>query len=611
VVRWGLGGFRVVADLSASVTVGVLLLAAVAFPVTKDGMAYRPAFLVAAASATIWAVAEVILLVLSLSDALGTPLGGPEFGTQLVAFTRDVDLGRGLGLSAASAAVIGLLAAGATRLRSAGLLTIAALLTLIPTALAGHASSSASHETAVNSLGLHILGASVWAGGLAALLLLAPGLSASETAVAAKRYSGLALWCFIAVAGSGLLNAWLRLGGLSGLRTDYGLLLIGKAAALVLLGWAGFMHRERTLPELDSGRGHAFTRLGAVELGVMAVAFGLGAALSRTPPPNGGQHTSDLVESITGYPMPAAPTVRTFLTAWQPDLLWLVIAGLAAFGYLAAVVRLQRRGDSWPVLRTVVWLLGLALLVYVTCGGPAMYGRVLFSAHMIMHMLLTMGVPPLLVLGGPITLALRALPARQDGSRGAREWILAALSSKVLQVLAFPPVAATLFAGSLIAFYYSGLFKLALTTHVGHELMDTHFLLTGYLFAWVLIGIDPGPRRLSYPLRLMLLFITMAFHAFFFLSVMGGDTVLQPQFFGELGRTWGRGLLDDQQYGGGIGWGIGEAPTLLIALVLVQQWSTSDARDAKRYDRAADRDGDAELAAYNAMLAKLKDRPRS
>jgi cytochrome c oxidase assembly factor CtaG len=178
----------------------------------------------------------------------------------------------------------------------------------------------------------------------------------------------------------------------------------------------------------------------------------------------------------------------------------------------------------------------------------------------------------------------------------------------LLKVLAFPPVAGVIFAGSLVAFYYTGLFHLALTTHVGHELMDVHFLLAGYLFAWALIGIDPGPTRAPYPFRLILLLATMAFHAFFFLAVMNGNTVLQPEFFGELGRHWGRGLLADQQLGGGIGWGIGEVPTLLIALVLVTQWSKSDDRDARRYDRAADRDGDAELTAYNEMLAKLGKR---
>jgi cytochrome c oxidase assembly factor CtaG/putative copper export protein len=610
-VRWGLVAVRVIADLSAAVTVGVLVLAALALPVTKGDQAHRPALLLAAGSSTIWAAAEIVLLVFSLANELGTPLGGSQFGTQLVSFTRDFDLGRGLALTAASAAVIGLLAAGATRVRSAGLLAIASVLTLIPTALGGHASTSSGHETAVTSLGLHLLGASIWAGGLAALLLLGPGLSASASAVAVRRYSSLAVWCFGAVAVSGLINAWLRIGGLDGLATEYGLLLIAKAVTLLVLGGAGYWHRQHTLPELDAGRRFAFARLGVVELAVMALAFGLGAALSRTPPPATGQRTTDLAESITGYRMPAAPTASSWVTAWHPDLLWLIIAGLAAAGYLLAVYRLRLRGDRWPLLRTVPWLLGLLMLTYVTSGPPAVYGRVLFSAHMVMHMLLTMGVPPLLVLGAPVTLALRALPARRDGSRGAREWILGALNARVLQVLAFPPVAATLFAGSLIAFYYSDLFDLALTTHVGHELMAVHFLLTGYLFAWVLIGIDPGPRRLGYPLRLMMLFITMAFHAFFFLSIMGGSSVLQPEFFGGIGRTWGRGLLADQQYGGGIGWGIGEVPTLLIALVLVGQWSTADDRDAKRYDRAADRDGDAELEAYNAMLAKLSGRSRS
>jgi putative copper resistance protein D len=178
-------------------------------------------------------------------------------------------------------------------------------------------------------------------------------------------------------------------------------------------------------------------------------------------------------------------------------------------------------------------------------------------------------------------------------------------------VLAFPPIAGAIFVGSLVVFYYSDLFELSLTTHVGHELMQVHFLLVGYLFAWVLVGVDPGPNRLSYPLRLILLFATMAFHAFFFLALMNGSTVLQERFFASLGRTWGRALLADQQYGGGIGWGIGEAPMLLLALVLAVQWSRSDDRDAKRYDRAADRDGDAELEQYNEMLAKLANRSRS
>jgi cytochrome c oxidase assembly factor CtaG/putative copper export protein len=611
VVRWGLVLVRVLADVAAALTIGTLVLAAIALPVVKPGLAHRPALLIATVAATVWAVAEVALLVLTFADVLGSPLTGPEIGTQLTGFARDVDLGRELALTAAAAAVIGLLAAGATRIRSAGLLAVAAMAALVPSALSGHASSSASHETAVTSLGLHLLGATIWTGGLAALVILGPGLTPSASRAATKRYSALALGCFVAVAGSGLINAWLRIGGFAGLNSDYGVLIAGKAAALLVLGGFGYWHRQRTLPALERGRRMMFARLAGVELLVMAVAFGLAAALSRTAPPAAGAPTTDLTESLTGYPMPPAPTVWSWFTAWQPDLMWLVLVGLAAVGYLSAAGRLHWRGDHWPVLRTVPFLIGLAALVYVTCGWPAMYGRVTFSGHMILHMALSMIVPPLLVLGAPVTLSLRVLSARQDGTRGAREWILAFVGSPFLKVISFAPVAAVLFAGSLVAFYYSGLFGLALTTHVGHELMHVHFLLVGYLFAWVLIGIDPGPARPGYPLRLMLLFATMAFHAFFFLAIMNGDTVLQLHFFEALHRPWGLPLLADQRYGGGIGWGIGEVPTLLIALVLAVQWASSDDRDARRYDRAADRDGDAELAAYNEMLARLAERDRT
>lgn len=611
VVRWGLVVVRVIADLGASVTVGTLVLTAIAFPIGKNQEAYRPAFVVVTVAGTLWAVAEVVVLVLTFADVLGAPLGGPGVGSELVAFARDVDLGRQLAITALAAAVIGLLAAGATKIRAAGLLALASMAALVPSALSGHASTSSDHETAVTSLGLHLLGAGLWVGGLIALVILGPGLSTSARAGAVRRYSTLALWCFVAVALSGVINGWLRTGGLAGINSDYGVLLAGKAVALIALGCLGYAHRQRTLPELERGRPFMFARLAAVELLVMALAFGLAAALSRTAPPAAGAPTADLVESLTGYPMPVAPTVGSWFTAWQPDLLWVLVGGLAAIGYLLAVVKLHRRGDSWPVLRTVVFLLGVLSLFYVTCGWPAVYGRVSFSAHMIMHMALTMVVPPLLVLGAPVTLALRVLPGRTDGTRGAREWIMAALGSPFLRVISWAPVAALLFAGSLVGFYYSGAYQLSLTTHVGHELMTVHFLLVGYLFAWVLIGVDPGPARPGHPLRLVMLFATMAFHAFFFLAVMNGEAVLASSFFDQLKRPWGRSPLLDQQFGGGIGWGIGEAPTLLIALVLAYQWFQSDERDARRYDRAADRDGDAELRAYNEMLERLAQRDKA
>jgi putative copper resistance protein D len=247
----------------------------------------------------------------------------------------------------------------------------------------------------------------------------------------------------------------------------------------------------------------------------------------------------------------------------------------------------------------------MLLLFYITCGGVNVYEKYLFSQHMLGHMALTMMVPLLLVPGAPVTLAMRAIHKRTDGSRGGREWILLAVHSKVAGVLTNPIVAAVLFAGSLWAFYYTPLFRWATIDHVGHEWMIIHFLITGYLFVQSLIGIDPVPYRLPSPFRLVLLLGTMAFHAFFGLSILTSSGLLLADWFGSMGRTWGQSALADQQTGGGIAWSIGEIPTVILAIVVAMQWSRNDAKETKRRDRNADRTGEAELNEYNARLARL------
>ncbi len=618
VVRWGLPVVSVVADLAGALTVGSLVLTALALPVpharTRDRipLAYPPGIRLAWAASVAWALATVARTVLVYADIAGRDLTTPGLGGEILAFVQQIDLGRGLAFTAAVAALVSLMTAGATRLGSAGLLAVVAMIGLIPQALSGHAAGSASHETAVTSLGLHLLGVCVWAGGLLALVMLHARLGPA-LASAARRYSTLAGWSFALVAVSGVVNAKIRVGDWAGLEGAYGALVIAKVVALLLLGVAGYTQRSRTLPALDAGRPGAFARLALAEVVVMGLAVGVAVALARSAPPVAARPvaTPTMVEVVTGYPMPPRPTAHGWLTLWQPDLLWVTVtAGMTGL-YLLGVARLHRRGDRWSVGRTLCWLTGVLVVVYMTCGPPAAFGRVAFSLHMVTHMSLSLLAPPLLVLGAPVTLALRALHPRGDGTRGAREWLLAVLESRYLRLLAHPVVAATLFAGSLVIFYYSSLFGLALRTHVGHEVMQVHFLFAGYLFAWVLIGVDPGPPRPGYPMRLVMLFATMAFHAFFGISLISGKTVLQPGYFGALGRPWGGDLLADQQYGGGLAWGLGEAPTLLIAIVLAVQWAMSDDREARRTDRAADRDGDADLKAYNAMLAGLARRDRT
>src|SRR5699024_6483826 len=177
--------------------------------------------------------------------------------------------------------------------------------------------------------------------------------------------------------------------------------------------------------------------------------------------------------------------------------------------------------------------------------------------------------------------------------------------SKAAAFFANPVIAAANFAGSMVVFYFTPLFHLAMTTHIGHIGMVVHFTLAGYMFVNVLIGIDPGPKRPAYPLRLVLLLATMAFHAFFGITIITMNNLLAADYFGALGLPWGVDALADQETGGEITWGIGEVPTVTLVVAVAVGWIRSDRRTQRRVDRRAERDGDAELRAYNAMLERM------
>ena len=256
--------------------------------------------------------------------------------------------------------------------------------------------------------------------------------------------------------------------------------------------------------------------------------------------------------------------------------------------------------------RTVSWLAGIVLFWWCTNGALNLYQEFQFSHHMLVHMLLGMAVPVLLVPGAPITLAMRTIRKRTDGSRGGREWLLAIVHSKYMEVLSSPLVAAGLFVASLWIFYYTPLFEWSMDEHLGHVWMVVHFVGAGYLFVQAIIGIDPGPARPPYPLRFALLLGAMVFHAFFGITLMSGDALLLADWFGAMGN--GIDALEDQRVGGGIAWSIGEVPTVILAITTVVLWARSDRRDQVRLDRAAVRDGDADLHAYNDMLERMGKR---
>ncbi|PRY55687.1 putative copper resistance protein D [Knoellia remsis] len=606
VVRWSLPLARVVSDLSSATTFGLLLVAAFLVPERRTTERRVRASRLAAVTGIIWTVAAAIGVLFTFASLAGLTLGDPELGRQFLTFAWELEITRTLMISTALALVVTLGALLARTRTAYAWLSAIALLAIVIVALTGHAAGSASHEDAVNSLGVHLVGVAVWVGGLVAIALLRPILGDDLKATVA-RYSVLAGWSYAAIALTGLQQAIIRLGSFSGINSAYGLMLVVKTAILILLGFIGWQQRRHIIERIGRD-GSGFARLVLIELVLMGAATGLGAVLGRTPPP-----VPDTVENpssalaITGFPDPGPMQTSDWWLAWRPNWLMIAIAVLSVSLYAVGVRRLRQRGDAWPVHRTVLWVLGWLVFIWATSGAPDIWGRLLFSMHMVMHMIIAMVVPLLLVPAAPLTLALRALPSRPDKTWGPREVILQVVHSRAMRFFANPVVAAVLFFGSLAAFYWSPLFEIALTTHSGHLVMLAHFFLTGYLFTWVLIGIDPGPPKWSPAMLLFILFATISFHAFFGVALTSAEYVLAPGFFEQINLPWGPQLLDDQEKAGQIAWGFGEAPTLILALLVARQWFARDRQETKRLDRQADRDDDAALKAYNARLSRLGD----
>ena len=604
VVRYGVPITDLIVNLSAAATLGSLVLALFALPSRTP--AYERVLRLAGIGAVVWTLAGVLAALLGYADAIGAQLRIDDaFGAGFWQYLSDTEAGQarlwGVAFTALAAVVIAF-ASGPWLL---AVVVVLGTSSLIATSQLGHAGGTADHNIAWGAIFLHMAFSAVWLGGLGALLVARP----SDRAVV-ERYSSIAIVCFIVVAGSGVVSAWLRLGDFGGLWTPYGALIIVKVVAILGMGALGVVYRLWAIRRLPKRT--AFWGLVVGELVLMGVASGMAAALASSAPPVPAVPSgTSPAELLTGSPLPPNPSAEQYLFGFSPDPIWLTIVIAFAVFYLAGAIRLARRNDRWPVLRTVSWLAGVLALAWVTNGGINDYQDKLFSAHMLAHMSLGMLVPVLLVGGAPITLALRALRARKDGSRGPREWVLSAVHSPVFRVLGNAYVAAAIFVLSLWVFYYTPIFRWATTTHLGHEWMIAHFLIAGYLFAQALVGIDPVPGRPPYPVRLVLLLSTMAVHAFFGLAIMSGTGLLLADWFGAMGWDAGFTALEDQHSGGAIAWSVGELPTLALAIIVAVQWARSDTREARRIDRQADRDGDAELGAYNAMLSKQASRDRS
>lgn len=622
VTTLGLPFVRAAGEIAAVLAVGSFLFAAFLVPPQRSGVldadGYRALRLGTLASG-VWAVCAALLVPLTISDVSGHPV--VDLGLmRMWSLASLIGTASAWRWTAILAAAVTLTSLSVLRWSWTPALLAAAVLTLIPLGLTGHSSAGGSHDLATNGLLIHLVAASLWAGGL--LALLAHALRGGDhTGLAARRFSAIALCCWVAMALSGLVNALVRVQPSELLTTGYGRLVVAKFVALCLLGALGWRQRRVSVVALQAdpsparARG-ALTRLALMEAALFGLTFGIAVGLSRTAPPPPPSRLPSVAEAEIGYGFDGPPTVARILFDWRFDLIFGSAAIVLAALYVAGLVRLRRRGDNWPPGRTVSWLLGCLALLFVTSSGVGRYMPAMFSMHMVVHMCLSMLVPILLVLGAPVTLALRALPAagRSSGHQdppGMREWLLAALHSRVSRFLTNPVVATVLFVAGFYGLYLSNLFDITASSHAGHLAMNLHFLVSGYLFYWVVIGVDPTPRPIPPLAKVAVVFASLPLHAFFGVVLMGTKTVLGAGYYRSLGLSWHTDLLGDQRLGGGIAWSAGEFPLVIVMLALLVQWARSDRRTAKRLDRAADRDDDAELAAYNAMLTQLAQRETS
>ena len=617
---YGLPVVRTLSEIAAVLTVGSLLLATFLTSPEPDGFlgltGYR-ALRAASYTSAAWTVGALLLVPLTVSDTVGRPLTGVLGFGQLVVVVPRLAVASAWLLTAVFAVVV---CAGCRIVLSWGssvILLVLAVTGLLPVAATGHSAAGGAHDLATDSLIVHVIAAALWVGGLVALLGLAgiyrrtaqqaqQGEAGAQLVSAVPRFSALALVCWLAMAVSGVLNALVRIPLSSVVGSWYGTLLIGKVTALLGLGVLGCLQRRRAVAAAAEGRVGSLMRLGAGEVLIMLGTIGLAVALGRSAPPVSAAARPSRTEVLIGYDLHGPPTWWRVLFDWRFELILGTAAIVLAVTYLLGVRKLARRGDHWPLGRTAAWLAGCAVVLFATCSGVGRYAPAMFSMHMAQHMMLSMLAPILLVLAAPVTLALRALPtAARDSPPGPREWLLRAVHSPTARWLTHPLVSAPLFVGSYYVLYFSGLFDEALPSHLAHLAMSLHFLLTGVLFFWPLIGVDPAPRRMSPVLRLGVVFASVPFHAFFGVTLMSAKEVIGRVFYSSLRLPWVPDLLDDQRLGGGLAWATGEVPMLLVVITLVVQWSRMDERLARRADRQADRDNDAELAAYNAMLRQM------
>jgi cytochrome c oxidase assembly factor CtaG/putative copper export protein len=565
----------------------------------------------AAISSLIWMFSNLTFIILTLANILNSSISDVLQSNILRSFLTQVPLGQYLFAQLLLSILISIIIPRFNSIGTGTFLLLATLLAIVVPVFQSHSASSGSHLMAIGSLAIHVSALALWVGGVFALAFLAP----DTRAVAVPRFSVLALWAAIAVVVSGSVNAFIRLNFKEAWSSNYAYLVLAKVLLTAGLIAIGYLHRKN-LKNLAEIKGSRFIKLVLAEVVIMVFTLVIGSRLASSQPPERESGLAvDRALSIVGIKTPQPPTLSRILFGYEPDALMIGLLVIAVALYIKGVMVLTKRGDKWPVGRTISFAIGISTIDFATSGGLGLYAHFSFSWHMIAHMTLGMIAPIAIVLSAPITLALRTLPqGRNSEERGVRGTLLSALHSRYSSIIVNPVGALVIFDGSLFLLYFTSLFGTLMNTHAGHLVMNIHFLLAGFLFFHVIIGVDPNPKRPPFLVRIVTLLAAMSIHAFFSVALMSSSTLIDSGYFAALQVPWVSDLLADQNKGGAIGWAMGEIPILIALVATFIMWTRDDAREARRIDRSVERMAAMgqpdELAQYNKYLQELADRER-
>ena len=565
----------------------------------------------AAIASLIWMFSNLSFIVLTLANILNSSVSEVLQPNVLRSFLLQIPLGQDLFTQLLLSILISIIIPRFNSIGTGTFLLLATLLAIVIPVFQSHSESGGSHLMAVGSLAIHVIALALWVGGVFALAFLAP----ESRATAVPRFSVMALWAAIAVVVSGSVNAYIRLNFKEAWGSGYTNLVIAKVGLTAGLIVIGYLHRKNLTP-LSELKGIKFLQLILAEVVIMTLTLAVGSLLASSQPPvRESGIVTDSALSIVGVKMPQPPTLSRILFGYEPDALIIGFLIIAVALYIKGVMVLTKRGDKWPIGRTISFAIGISAVDFATSGGLGLYAHFSFSWHMVAHMTLGMIAPIAIVLGAPITLALRTLPqGRNSEERGVRGTLLSVLHSRYSSIIVNPVGALIIFDGSLFLLYFTSLFGKLMNTHAGHLFMNIHFLLAGFLFFHVIIGIDPNPKRPPFLARIVTLLAAMSIHAFFSVALMSSSTLIDSGYFASLQTPWVGDLLADQNKGGAIGWAMGEIPILIALIATFIMWTRDDVRETRRIDRSAERMAAMgqpdELAQYNTYLQELADRER-